>query len=163
MFRSNPEREAEIKALSAMLREIPVGEVLPYADMTAAIGRDIQNDARISLLAARRAVELEPEGRRFETIRRLGVKRLETADIPGIGAATRHRISRIARRGHARLACVTANDMTPEIRKKIDLERSMLGAIALAATPRSAAKVEASVTTASAEIPAAVVLALMTK
>lgn len=163
MFRSSPEREAEIRTLSGLLREIPLGEVLSYAAMTEAIGRDVRGDARVSLLAARQTVEREPEGRRFETLRGVGIKRIETADIPGIGAATRRKISRTARRGHARLCGITANDLTPEVQKQIDFERSMLGAITLASSSRTAAKVQKATPGTSGEIPAAVISALMTK
>jgi len=66
---------------------------------------------------------------RLETVRSVGIRKLAAAEVPGIGAAARRRIGRSAALHARRLSGLKYNDITPEAQTRIDLERSLLGAI----------------------------------
>lgn len=125
---SSPERQIEIDRLCKSLETLSIGQTVTYADLSSACGRNVQTEANFSLMAARRRVE-ERDGVRLETIRSVGIRRLDTEGIVGIGSAVRLRIRRAAKRGYQRLTGIRHNDITPEIQVRIDAERSLLGAI----------------------------------
>lgn len=128
MKTTSPEREIEIERIERALVATAIGETLTYEAASQACGRDVRRAARFSLMSACRRVE-KRDGIRFATVRATGIKRLATDEIPGIGANTRARIRRAARRGYDRLTGIKANDITTEVQARIDAERSLLGAI----------------------------------
>ena len=159
MFSSNPEYAAEVSALADLLKSASISATVSYRQMSVAIGRDVQKEARISLLKARKLVEKET-GARFETVIKVGVKRLAAHDLPGIGTHSRRRIGALSRRAYARLMNISNNDITPEIERRLHAERAHLGAIALVSKETSHVKIEDAVRTVGAEIPAAKVLGM---
>lgn len=130
-FNSRPELQFEVDRLAAMLTEAPVDEIVTYAAMAAAIGRDVQTVARPSLLRARVIAEKEC-GSLFATVTKIGVKRLSASSAPMVGVSAVKSIGRKARRAIRRLETVNGN-MAPEEHQRISACKSQLGAIALAA------------------------------
>lgn len=161
-LKSNPEVQAEITALCNLVRALPIGATLAYEAATEAVGRDVQGVARFSLMRAREIVEKQ-DGIRFGTVSKIGVKRLQTEDIPSIGTQARRRIRRTARRGYARLAGLRVNDITPQIQKQLDTERAALGAISLFTEERAVKKIEADTERVGAELPIGMTLSLFMK
>ena len=162
MFISKPEYQAEISALIEILKAAPLGATITYQAMNAVIGRSVQREASFSLIKARKIVEKET-GARFGTIYKIGIKRLSAQEIPSIGIDGRRRISSISKRAYARLSNLSNNDITPEIERRIQAEKSHLGAIALVTKEVQHKKIDEYVKTAGAEIPSAKVLGLFLK
>ena len=108
MFASNPELETEVAIIVRMLSSLSVGAVLSYHAITEAIGRDIQSEARTSLLRARQAAEKET-GVLYGTVSNVGIKRLPSSETPSVGFYALKSISRKARRTINRLDNLSAN------------------------------------------------------
>lgn len=70
---------AETKTLIELLKMADVGQVVPYGDLSKAIGVDVQTNGRHYLTSARRA--LEHEGIIFDAVRAVGVVRLNDGEI----------------------------------------------------------------------------------
>jgi hypothetical protein len=143
MFTANPEKQIEVEKIAAILRQAPVGGTVTYRQIEAALGREFD---RLALMKARQLVEKE-DGIRFGTVRKVGVKKLDAAAAIGIGAEARQRIRRIAGHQCARLTGLKYNDITADGQRRLDVERSLLGAISAAAANKSTAKVEPAITT----------------
>lgn len=148
MLKSNPENQADIRALADFLAALPVGEIATYDQLSQAIGRNVRNGAGYILTAARDAVEKE-SGAIFGTVHRVGVKRLTGQEAIGIGAQTGRKIRRAARRGIGRLGRIRDNSLTDADRKRINAYTAQLGAVALLAQTSTARKVEKQSTTAT--------------
>lgn len=124
----SPAHEIAVEKIAALLAALGVGEILSYADASKAAGLDLRSAARWLLLRARANVEKERPDVRFTTERGQGVRRLAADEIPGIGAAARRSIRRKARIGYRRLADQKMN-LSPQDQARVDLERSILGAV----------------------------------
>jgi hypothetical protein len=156
MFTTNPELQIEIEKLSEQLRHLPIGSTASYGALKDGVGGSYSPWA---LIRARKAVEDET-GLRFATVRSVGIKKLAAADVTGIGSEARARIGRVAKSQSKRLANLKYNDLSPEDRAKIDMERSLLGAIHAASSIKSLKAVAADATTTGPQIAAAVFKAL---
>ena len=156
-FTTQPENEIAISLLVEALRALPVGGVLTYATASGAIDEDVQGRARRLMARARAIVERE-DGSRFGTVPGIGIKRLETADVLGIGAGYRRHIRRTSKRAFDRLSGLRLNDLTEDQRKRLDAERAAFGAISLMTTERSVATIEKN--TGETALPVASTLAL---
>lgn len=139
-FTAAPENEIAISVLAEHLRGLPVGGVLTYPAASTAIGENAQGRGRRLLARARSIVERE-DGSRFGTVSGIGVKRLETADVIGIGMGYRRHIRRTSKRAFDRLSGLRLNDLTEDQRKRIDAERAAFGAISLMTTEKSVATI----------------------
>lgn len=131
MFTTNPERQIEIELLAKALHDLPIRETASYEALSSIAGYSVQ--ARpFALIKARKKVEAET-GLRFETVNRIGVKKLDGASVPGIGARARKTIARKAKRQAERLCGLKYNDIDKDTQARIDAERSLLGAISATA------------------------------
>ena len=146
-FRASPENEIAVTRLVDALRALPVGGTLEYAAASEACGEDVQKRGRRLLAKARSLVEGE-DGARFGTISTVGVKRLETSDVLGIGAGYRRHIRRTSKRAFERLSGIRNNDLSEDQRKRLDAERAAFGAISLVAGEKSVTTVAAHTTDA---------------
>ena len=131
-------RALAVASLADALRALPAGGALTYAEANSLVSDD-GAALRFLLADARKRVEQEGPAR-FATVRGRGVRRLETAEIVGIGAQARASIGRRARRAGKRLADIRVNDLSPAERAAIDAERSVLGAIAVLSRDSAAIK-----------------------
>ena len=77
----------------------------------------------------------------------VGVKKLAGADVVGIGKDARKKIGKIAKHQAARLTGLQYNDISPEAQKRIDAERSLLGAISMASAMPAARTIEKHIST----------------
>jgi hypothetical protein len=159
MFKSAPENAIDVSALVVALKAVPIGETITYIALSDAIGRNIK--AEFWLLHKARVVTEKETGSRFAAVRGVGIKKLPTAEIVGIGTNARRRIRNAAKVASARLVGISANDMTPEITRKIDTERSLLGAISLVSTQSAVSQVEKKVSD-SGPLPVGKTLSLFT-
>jgi hypothetical protein len=133
-FQTNPERQIEIKKLAAILADVPVRGIATYADLSNAVGYSVQNRP-FALMKARTKAEKD-SGMRFETVRDIGIKKLDGESVHGIGTAARKHIGRHARRQSKRLTGLKYNDIGKDRQARIDVERSLLSAVAVVASAK---------------------------
>ena len=154
MFQTRPETHTQIEALTAALCALPVGEIASYD----ALNKAAPGHSYWSRLAARKATE-EQTGMRLACVRNEGIKKLAAKDIVSIGTAARVHIRRVAKVQGKRLAGLAYNDMDKDQRRKVDVERSLLGAVAMVTSVKSATKMSRD--EQPAEHPAARVLSML--
>lgn len=74
-----PELSIDTQTIEKLLLAAAIGDIVTYADMTTAIGRDVQHGARHYLRTAIARVLREPHRMLFEAVPNVGVKRLDDA------------------------------------------------------------------------------------
>jgi hypothetical protein len=128
---------ADARRIADLLSAVPRGELITYAGISAAIGRDVRV-LRHLIYAAMRVAERE-SGAVFASERGKGYRRLAPTEIVRIGATARARIRGVARRGKRSISAgvIGANDLGDEDRRKILAEQSALGLLEHVARDRS--------------------------
>jgi alkylated DNA nucleotide flippase Atl1 len=134
------ENATDIEAIAELLRALPIGETLTYAEISTAIGRDIKARRWLIVPAIRRA-ETET-GALYAVVWRQGYQRLPAENAPQVGSSALRSIRRRARRAAARLAGATGN-VAPDIQRALIAQRSALGAIAEMTKERSVNRIGA--------------------
>lgn len=103
--RSIPELSLDTQTMERMLREVPVGGILTYATLSAAIGRDVQHEARHTTRTARQRL-LRSDRMLFEPVTNIGLKRLDDAGKVATGRAHLRRSRTQARLAQAKTSAV---------------------------------------------------------
>lgn len=118
---------ADTRRLADLLAEVPRGEVITFPAMSAVIDRNVLEFRHI-VYAAMRAAERE-SGAVFASERGKGYRRLPPDEIVRVGQTARSRIRRTARSGVRSLVAGSAgaNDLSPEMTRRILAEQSTLG------------------------------------
>lgn len=134
------ELSADTKAIITRLREMAIGELVTYDELSGIIGRDIQRN-RYILDSARRNVERE-DGAVFGIERGVGIRRMTADEAPNIGIQSRKSIRRKADRGAKRIerAVSRANDLPDDVARKAYGEIATLRLIEHTATERAQPK-----------------------
>jgi hypothetical protein len=158
MAGTSAEFELQVERIALVLAALPIRGTASYSELSAAAGQDVQR-FRFALIEARKRVE-KATGLRLETVREIGIKKLDGEAVKGIGQRARGSIARKAKRQGERLAGLKYNDLTAADRLRLDAERSVLGAIEMAARV-DIRRTEKRV--ASGPIPAAKLFAAMGK
>jgi hypothetical protein len=128
MLSTNPQTQIEKETVTRLLKALPMGDVLTYAKISEELGYDVTKK-RYVLMSAQTAVEKDT-GFRFATVFGVGVKFLPSDAIAGIGIDARKSLGKKARRHAKRLAGLKYNGIDRTQQQRIDVERSLLGAIA---------------------------------
>ena len=117
----------EIKAISRLLLDCPIGGVVTIDQLSSAIGQDIRNVRYLIYNAM--GVVLDETGAVFSSVRKVGYQRLTSEEVKDIGAHCRSRIRSTARIGQRRMKKATAksNSMTPDDRREVMRECGILG------------------------------------
>ncbi len=158
-LQTNPENAADIETIKSILSASPIGQTIPYARISAAIGRDITEN-RWLLGRARTEAEAETGGL-FETVRNEGVQRLTSDKVPDVGLHCIRKIKRAAKRGYRRLDTVRVNDLAPAVSARLIAHKSQLGAVSLVADGRRSVSIAKEVTQTGTTVPAGRVLELL--
>jgi hypothetical protein len=122
------ELSTDAKTLANMLKNVEVGMVITYEEMTKAIGRDVRGPARPVLVTARSIVQRENR-MIFDCVRSEGLKRLNDGEIVDLSDQAMDRIRRTAKRTGKKLLCVNYDQMPREKQTKHNASLSMFGAI----------------------------------
>lgn len=142
---------AEASALIRLLVAMPVGAVLTYEQMSAAIGVDVRK--RRGALSTARHRALEDEGAHTETVRGVGVKRISSAEVGASQLPRDLRRSRsAARKGLRRVSKIVINDVPQEERAALFGRASMLQIIDHAASTKGQAKAIAAVASSDLDV-----------
>jgi hypothetical protein len=148
---TNPENAAIIDKIKTVLETIPIGGTMAYKAISDVAGGDVQHRMRHLLQRARENVEKDL-GCAFETVRDVGVQRMNTASVPDIGLAAIRRCRAAARRGKKRIDRINTNSLSDSERRRVIGHSAMLGAIYLISDGRKAAAI-ATVADPSKPIP----------
>lgn len=138
------ELSADSKTLASVLLEAKKDDTITYERLSKAIGRDVRGDGAGSLQTARRIAQRE-QRMVFDSVRGVGLKRLQDADIVDLSDKARDHMRRTARRTAKKLVCVDFDDLTNEKKVKHNAALSMMGALAELTTEKSLLKLQANV------------------
>lgn len=154
MPRTIPQLSIDTKTIQDRLAKCAVGDTVSYEELTALVGRDVQQQARGNLMSAMR--RLVPDGKVFATIRGEGVKRLSDVEIVGVGPATMNRMRRAANRARAKLAQVDDFEALPRDAKIThNLSMSVLGVLHHMTKASTVRQLEARIDQAQKALPLA--------
>lgn len=104
-------------ALVARLKVSPVGAIVTYDELSAAIGSDVRQPKGRGWLYGARTVLLRDDGIVFSPVRGVGLQRLTDHEKVASGQDALRRIRRTARRGDRRVESgLRSNSLTPEDR-----------------------------------------------
>ena len=133
----------DVGALVAALADVSPGATISYAALSEVIGRDV-TQVRYLLHSAQRIASRE-HGAVFANERGVGYVRLTTEQLAGVGSTARSRVRRAARKASKviKQGFDRANDMPPEVGRKLNAELSALALIEHVATDKAAAPVDA--------------------
>lgn len=142
MFQTNPETAAIVDRLVTELSGISVGDTLIYQKLNKVAGSDVQDKGRYLLTRAIDRAEKQI-GCIFETVRAVGIKRLNAAESPEVGLAAIRGVRRKAKRGARRLSHINSNSLDDAGRKRTIAYGSLLGVIAMMADGNKARTIAA--------------------
>lgn len=108
----------ECRTLADLFSAAPVGGTISYADMSRAIGRNIADRRYLALRAMQ--VATRETGAIFGSVRGVGYQRLQPQDAHMLGAHTRGRIRRSAKRTADAIvaALQSTNNMPDDARRR---------------------------------------------
>lgn len=125
IFALSPETSALVEALKA----VPIRGQITYAELSAVLGRDVQQSDK---LHNARRIALRDHGAAFETIRKVGLRRMHPDEAPDLGGNARGRIRNASRTAIKSMKAVVeaSNGISPEAQKRLTGEIAALGLIA---------------------------------
>jgi hypothetical protein len=136
---------AECRALADLFAATPVGGTVTYAAMSQAIGRSIAERRYLAIRAMQ--VATRETGAIFGSVRGTGYMRMPPQDAHMLGAHTRGRIRRSAKRAADAIvaAIQSANDMPDDAKRKAYAEVNAMSLVRHITTDKqvSAASTEA--------------------
>lgn len=161
MKRAIPELSIDTQTIERLLSEVGIGDVVSYAVLSEAIGRNVQNGARHILMSAETRL-LREHQMVFAPVHGEGVKRLDDAGILGTGESTLRRVHNLSRRGARKLAAVKDFDALPNAQKvKHNLMIAQLGMLSHVTSGRTAKRLEEATSKAAQPMPTAKFLEAM--
>lgn len=151
--RAIPELSIDTQTIERLLLATPVTGVVEYTALSAAIGRNVQTDARHIMESARRRV-LRSHRMVFEPVVNVGLKRLDDVGIVSLGPSYVGRIHNLSRRGAGKLAAVADFDALPnEAKIEHNTRLAQLGAMRYFTSSKTAKRLAAGIDKASKELP----------
>lgn len=144
---------ADSKALIDVLSSARVGELVPYATLNRAIGRDVRQ-FRGAINTALSILEKEHQ-RVFSCVPTEGYKRLSDKEIIGTADGYTQKIRRAAKRSARKLACVKFDDLPPEQQLAHNARMTVMAMVSETTSLAAVKRVEAAVSDSNAALPAA--------
>lgn len=124
--------------------QLNVGESISYAELSALVGRNVQDEGHGVLATARRMAEREEIV--FGTVMGQGIRRLSDPEIVDTGDHAIARVRRAAKRGANTVTAVADFDALPNEKKiKHNTLLSLLGTVTAFMRPATAKKIATSV------------------
>lgn len=133
--RSTFERSIETQQLYKRLLTMNDGDVVPYDELNAIIGDDVQNGARAKLATARQAAYHETK-RVYAIVPKIGVKRLTADECSGALSSTVQQTHRRARKAFRQSADMPFEEMSGEAQQAVTLSRTLLHFVAESTSPK---------------------------
>lgn len=142
-----PELGVEARLLIGIFQKMEVGQFVPYSELSAAIGRDVQRKGYGSQDTARRHVERE-YGIVLAPVMGSGLKRLDDIAIIEVGAKCINKARKAGKRAYSTTMRVRDYAaLSPEQRAELGRIQSISGVIQMFTTKDAAKKVAAIVHT----------------
>lgn len=145
---------ADAVTLARAMREIKVGEVVTYQQLSQTIARNVTREAQAALHTARGIVQRE-DRMVFDAVRGVGLKRLNDEEIVDLSDKARDHIRRTSRRTAKKLTCVDYDGMSRDKQVKHNTALSMLGVFMAMATEKSTRRLSEQVQIAGTDLPVA--------
>lgn len=131
----------ETRTLYEHLKNLPVGTLVSYRELSVVAGRDVQSEGASSLYTARRMCQREHQII-FGAVYGEGLKRLDDEQIVASADGDIRRIHRTARRGTRKLACADYEALDDAGRASLNAKVAVLGTLAQHSTSASLRKLE---------------------
>ena len=135
---------SDSKALAKVLETIAVTVVVPYADLTKVIGRNVQTVGRQAMDRARAIVQRESR-MVFDPVRGVGLRRLPDGEIVDLSDKARERIRRVSRRTSKKLTCVDYGALTREKQTKHNTALAVFGVLVEMTSEKASKRLRAEV------------------
>lgn len=142
----------DAKRICVLLASSHVGQLIPYREMSEAIGRDIQTEARTVLNTARRIVQRD-RSYVFGTVPKEGLKRLSDVEIVQTGAQTVSKIRHASRRGINRITAADPVQLPIESRVQMNTYLSVFGMLHVSLQEKRLKQLEERVARAESRLP----------
>ena len=142
----------DAKRLCLLLEASYVGQLITYKEMSSAIGRDVQTEARAALNSARRIVQRELSYV-FGTVPNEGLKRLNDVEIVQTGAQTVKSIRHASGRGIKRIAAADPSRLPVDSRIQMNTYLSVLGMLHVSLQEKRIKALEQRVAQAESRLP----------
>lgn len=146
------QKSNDTKVLENVLKEVAVGSVVTYEDLSRAIGRDVREFAYQALQSARRALVRESRIV-FGVETSIGLVRLNDSGIVKCTEQDRKLIQRRANRTIEKLHCAEFEKLTNEEKRQHVTASAQMGAISMFASKAASKKIASSVKDQSSVIP----------
>lgn len=141
------EASLETRLLTDMLLAARVGETVTFSDMSRKVGYEVGGGDPHLQSAKNRA--FNEKGAVFDSVRRVGYKRLNDAEIVSDATRDRERVGKAAKRAIKKLATVNYSSLPEPERIKHNVEMTILNAQASLAKRKTAGLIEAKVNQSS--------------
>ena len=135
------ELSADTKVLRSVLEESKVGDVVTYAEMSKAIGRDVRAFAMGAINSARRIL-LNEQQYVFECIPKVGYKRLDDRSIVKSMERDRRHISKYSGRSLKKLECVAFDGLTKDEQKSHTVAAAQFGVLRMMSNATATKRIE---------------------
>lgn len=138
------EKSADTSVLENKLRSVAVGEVITYAELSKALGRDVRQFCYSNLSTARKT--LVGEKIHFDVVSGEGLKRLAGTEAVVSAGSYVDRAKNAATKGMKILANIEFAELPDESKKQHLAKSAQLGAIKLFGSSKAEKKLTQSVT-----------------
>lgn len=146
-------RSIDTQTVVDRLRASEIGDLVTYASISEALGRDVTNGARSVLQSARRIV-LNEDQMVFGVVTRVGLKRLSDVEIVDAAHSSVRHVNRTAKRSARKLACVQRFSELPADKKLLhQTHMTLFSAIGAITKESGVKKLEGAVNTAGDALP----------
>jgi hypothetical protein len=146
------EKSSDTKILESVLAEAKVGQLITYAELSKAIGRDVRQFAYQSLFSARRCLQ---NAKRivFGVQANIGLIRLDDSKIVESTEHDRKVIQRRAKRTIDKLRCAEFDNLTAEEKRRHVTASAQMGAVAMFASKNATKKIAGKVSAKTDALP----------
>lgn len=130
-----PSIGVDAQCIAKRLEKAEVGEIIPYAELSEIIKRNVQGDGRGSMQTAINIMRREHQ-RIFKPIRGIGIKRLVAGEILDIGTDALASIGRKSRRASQQVKHAPYDQLTRDQKTAYNMQLSVLGVLAVVTKPK---------------------------
>lgn len=132
----------DLRKIEERLHATTFGDMVEYHEISVLIGRDVQDDPKAYAIMHRARERLLDEFQIvFETIRDVGLKRLNDVEKIYAGAGSLPRIYRESKRGAKKIAAADFSALPDHEKKRANAFAATLGLHAHLASPKQLAKI----------------------
>lgn len=145
------EQSVDTRLALGLLKQCEPGATVTYEALEQHLGRPLPS-IRSAINSARRAA-LADDGMVFETVRRVGLLRIEGARVIDAAQSNIETARRAAGRGLRKLSTVDRDKLKPAERIGLDTKATVLALMKAAGKDASQRKIEKAVTTTAQQLP----------